>query len=101
MTKPKKFPYQIQYTDNTYRMVDWTKAEYASVGESMSDDKRIVVLDDGIYVLSDIRTIVIIPEIEPVVEEESQLSEYGGYDIETIEWLKSQGIDITNGGGTE
>lgn len=102
MTKAKKFQYQIQYTDNTYRIVDWTKAEYISIGEAIIAENKAIVMDDGIFTLYDIRTIVFIPEPEPLTEEEeNQLSEYGGYDVDTIEWLKAQGIDPVNGGGKQ
>jgi hypothetical protein len=35
MTKPKKHDYRIQYIDNTYQVVEWSKPEFQAVGEAM------------------------------------------------------------------
>ncbi len=102
MTKAKKFTYRIQYIDNTYQMVDWTKAEFDKVGRALEDGKSGVTLNEGIFRLSDIRAIVYIPPIpEPTEEEkklqkehENELSEWGFVDPESAKWLKSQGIDV-------
>lgn len=103
MAKAKKYQYRIQYIDNTYQLVDWTKAEFESVGEAMANDKSAVVVDNDIFRVSDIRAIVYLPPLpEPTPEEkkaqeESQLSEWGFTDLQTQEWLRSQGIKL--GGG--
>lgn len=89
--------YQIQYTDNTYRMVDWTKQEFDFIGAGMVAGKTTVVLDDGIFSLVHIRAIVFIPPVvEPEVPEgENELDdEWGFVDRETAEWLKIQGIEV-------
>lgn len=102
MTKAKKNMYQIQYHDNTYRMVDWTKAEYKEVGEAMENEKNVVIFDEGIFRVDFIRAVVFIPEPEPITkEEENKLTEYGGFDPEIIEWIKEQGIDPVKGGSAE
>jgi hypothetical protein len=102
MTKAKKFQYQIQYVDNTYRIVEWTKAEYSEVVDAMAHADRIVAFDEGIFVLSDVRTIVFIPEIEEPeqekIDEENALTEWGFVDPDVAAWLKSQGIDTSKGG---
>lgn len=98
MTKPKKFQYQIQYIDNTYRIVEWTKAEFEFIGAGMAADKKVVILADGIYRLDDIRAVVLVPEAEEPEEQtdetEKKLNEWGFTDPETREWLKANGIDV-------
>lgn len=103
MAKPKKFTYRIQYIDNTYQLVDWTKAELQLVGELMANDKTATIVGDDIFRISDIRAIVFLPPVpEPTVEEkkaeaEQQLSEWGFVDPETQRWLRDVGIDVTKG----
>jgi hypothetical protein len=102
MTKPKRFQYQIQYVDNTYRMVDWSKPEFNQVAMAMSKEQTVTVLEDGLFVLKDIRTIVLIPEIpEPKAsKEESQLTEWGFVDPATAEYLRDVlGVDVGQIGG--
>jgi hypothetical protein len=103
MTKPKRFQYQIQYTDNTYRMVDWSKPEFNQVASAMANDKKIAVLEDSLFVLYDVRTIVLIPELpEPKApsKEETQLTEWGFVDDPTAVYLKDVlGIDLGQIGG--
>lgn len=104
MTKAKKNLYQIQYADNTYRMVDWTKKEFEEVGEAIVAEKSAIVLPEGIFRLYDVRTIVFIPEPEPTTEEteeQSNLSEYGHYDADTLKWLRENGVDLVKGGMAE
>jgi hypothetical protein len=101
MKKPKKHDYRIQYIDNTYQIVDWSKPEFQAVGQAMEDDKAAVLLEEGIFKLSDIRAIVFLPPV-PVLtpeeqkakeEDEAGLSEWGFTEPDVQEWLKSQGID--------
>lgn len=101
MTKPKTFQYQIQYKDNTYRLIDWSKAEFKQVGEDMQAGFEVSILEDGVFSLVDIRAIVIIPELEPEPEQElgdENLTEWGFVDLETARWLQAQGIDVSKGG---
>jgi hypothetical protein len=103
MTKPKRFQYQIQYTDNNSRIVDWTKPEFNQVAMAMSKQESVTVLEDSIFVLDDIRTIVLIPEI-PVPKapskEDNQLTEWGFVDPATAEYLRDVlGIDLAQLGG--
>jgi hypothetical protein len=103
MAKAKRFTYRIQYVDNTYQIVDWTKAEFLQVGEDLNTDTKMIVIGDEMFRSSDIRAIVFLPPIpEPTKEEkqaqaEQQLSEWGFVDPEVAEWLKNNGINI--GGG--
>jgi hypothetical protein len=103
MTKPKKFQYRIQYQDNTYQIVDWTKPELQSVFKSMCMEKTYVKVDEDVFRVSDIRAIVFLPPMpEPTPEEkkaaeEQELTEWGGYDADTIAWLRQQGIDVSKG----
>lgn len=106
MTKPKTYTYQIQYNDNTYRIVDWTKAEFKEVAESLAKQQAAAVLEDGVFVLHDVRAIVLLPEVEEETPEqketkEQNLTEWGFVDADTAEWLKNQGIDVVNGGSAE
>jgi hypothetical protein len=103
MTKPKAREYRIQYVDNTYQIVEWTKAEYDKVGLAMEDSKPAIKLDTEIFKLSDIRTIILLPEAETEPEQEEvnpegQLTEWGFVDRQTAEWLRAAGIDISKGG---
>lgn len=98
MTAPKKYQYRIQYVDNTYQMVDWTKAEYKLVGEAIIDSKPAVMLDEGIFRVSDVRAIVLIPELpepEKTDETKNHLTEWGFVDTETAQWLRANGIDVS------
>jgi hypothetical protein len=93
----EKNMYQIQYTDNTYRMVDWTKEEFKQVGRDMENEDKVSILNDGIFSLVHIRAIVFIPPVvEPEIPEgENELDdEWGFVDRETAEWLKIQGIEV-------
>lgn len=96
MTKPKKFQYQIQYTDNTYRIVEWTKAEFSLVGDAIIDEKSAIVLDDGIFRLNEVRTIVFIPgppEPEKTEDEENQLGEWDFVDDPDVkDYLRDIGL---------
>lgn len=97
MTKPLKHEYQIQYIDNTYRIVDWTNAEFIKIGEAIAEGKHALVLKEGIFVLNDIRAVVYIPPvpIEESKEEEqpTQFDEWGFIqDPEMIESLKEFGL---------
>jgi hypothetical protein len=91
-----KLQYQIQYVDNSYRIVDWRTDEFKLVGMAITDGDNAIVLSDGIFVLRDIRAIVLVPEIvqdeEP--KDENQLAEWGFVDQQTAEWLRAQGIDV-------
>jgi hypothetical protein len=105
MAKPKVYEYRIQYVDNVYQVVSWTKTQFTKVGEAMEQGKPAILLDTEIVRLTDIRAIVFLPEIvEPTEEEvkkqqekESKLSEWGFTDLETQRWLRLQGIDISKG----
>ena len=96
MTKPLKHEYQIQYVDNTYRIVDWTNAEFTKVGEAIEAGKSALVLKEGIFVLKDIRAIVYIPPVpveEPQEQEPTQYEEWGFIqDPEIIADLKEFGL---------
>jgi hypothetical protein len=104
MTRPKKYLYQIQYNDNTYRITEWTKQEFKTVAQVMAQGKAVCVLDEGVFKLTDIRAIVLIKQDEPNEKEKeaqkSPLEEWGFVDPETYLWLKEQGI-INQEGGSE
>jgi len=98
MTKPNKYDYLIQYNDDKYRVVKWTRAEFKQVGEAIVEAKRAIALEKGIFVLYTVKAIV---ELEPMPTEpepEKRVGEYDGYDFETRQWLAENGIDIVNGG---
>jgi hypothetical protein len=103
MAKAKKFTYRIQYVDNIYQLVEWTKAEFDSVGEMLCTDRTMITVGNDMFRSSDIRAIVFLPPIpEPTIEEkqaeaEHQLSEWGFVDPEVQAWLKAAGIDINKG----
>ena len=44
-------------------MVDWTKEDFTKIGEGIIHEAGAIVLDDGIFVLHDIRAIVLIPVV--------------------------------------
>lgn len=90
--------YQIQYVDNSFRMVEWSDIEFMGVCKLMEDGKRMGYTPEGLFVLTDIRAIVLVPKPESEPEEEDQLSEYGHYDPDTIAWLRANGVDISKGG---
>jgi hypothetical protein len=105
MTKPKKHDYRIQYVDNTYQVVEWSKPEFQAVGNAMANDDCAVVLDEGIFRIKDIRAIVFLPPV-PVLtpeeqkakeEDEAGLSEWGFVDPDVQQWLKDQGIKVNKG----
>lgn len=101
MTKPKKSQYRIQYVDNTYQLVDWTKPEFNNVYHSIEEGKTMAICGDDMFRLTDIRAIVFMPPIpEPTPEEkakeESGLTEWGFVDAATSQWLKEQGIGVNN-----
>ena len=99
MTRPKKYLYQIQYNDNTYRVAEWTKAEFKKVSEAIKDAEHSCSLEDGVFVLTDVRAIVLIKQDEPKEKEQKNpLEEWGFVDPETYLWLKEQGIINTEGG---
>lgn len=103
MAKAKTYQYRIQYVDNTYQLVEWTKAEFDSVFVAMSNDKKVAKVADDLFRLHDIRAIVFLPPLpEPTQEEkkaqeDGELSEWGFVDPDTAAWLRSQGINL--GGG--
>jgi hypothetical protein len=105
MTNPKKYDYRIQYIDNTYQVVEWSKPEFRAVGKAMANDEFAVVLDEGIFRIKDIRAIVFLPPV-PVLtpeeqkakeEDEAGLSEWGFVDPDVQQWLKDQGIKVNKG----
>lgn len=97
--------YRIQYIDNTYQIVDWSKPEFTSVGKAMEEGKFAILLEDGIFRLHDVRAVVLMPpapELTPEQqkakeEEEAGLSEWGFADPDVQQWLKDQGININKG----
>jgi hypothetical protein len=94
-TKPKKREYQIQYTDNTYRIVEWAVKEFKQVGESMVANYDYCIMDDGVFALKDIRTIILLPEVEEEQpQKDNKLTEWGFVDNQTALWLKEMGIDL-------
>lgn len=108
MTDAVEQLYQIQYDDNTYRMIDLTDDEFNTIGGHMMADKAVVVMPKGILKLTQVRAIVLIPPVpEPEEKEkdgtpkEGQLTEWGFVDGDTAQWLKDQGIDIVNGGSAK
>lgn len=106
MTQSEKLTYRIQYIDNTFQVVDWTKEEFATVSQSMYSDDKVVILTDGIFRLSDIRTIVFLPKVveedlEQIEVNENELSEWGFADPEAVAWLREQGIGVKKGGAKE
>ena len=105
MTNPKKYDYRIQYIDNTYQVVDWSKPEFKQVGKAMEDGKTAVLLEEGIFKLSDIRAIVYLPPV-PVLtpeeqkakeEDEAGMSEWGFTDPDVQKWLKDNGFNLSKG----
>lgn len=99
MTRPKKYLYQIQYNDNTYRIAEWTKAEFKQVSEAIKNNEYTCSLEEGVFVLTDVRAIVLIKQDEPKEKEQKNPSEEWGFvDPETYLWLKEQGIINTEGG---
>lgn len=93
-----KHQYQIQYTDNTYRMVEWTKKEFKKVCRRLAFRLRTVALSDGVFMLKDVRTIVFIPPAPELTEEEKKnetnLTEWGFVDDDTALWLQAHGINL-------
>jgi hypothetical protein len=104
MAKAKVFQYRIQYVDNTYQLVEWTKTEFNNVYHSIEEGKTMVICGDDMFRINDIRAIVFLPplpeptEAEKKAQAEQQLSEWGFVDAETAQWLKDNGIDLTGGG---
>jgi hypothetical protein len=105
MTKPKRYDYRIQYVDNTYQVVEWSKPEFQQVGQAMEEDKVAVMLEDGIFKVTHIRAIVYLPPVPEMTPEEQKakeeddagLSEWGFVDPDVQQWLKTQGININKG----
>jgi hypothetical protein len=103
MTKPLKYMYQIQYEDNSYRIIDWTKAEFDSVKEAMQGNFDVVCMEDGVFRLTHVRVIVKVveeeaPKEESKSEENKAQEEWGFVDPATAQWLREQGM---LGGSTE
>lgn len=104
MAKAKKYDYRIQYVDNTYQMVQWTKADFGFVASAMTNDESAVYVDECVFRISDVRAIVFLPpepELTPEEQnkQETQLSDWGFVDAETATYLKEvMGIDLTKGG---
>ena len=99
MAKAKVYQYRIQYVDDTYQIVDWTKGDFTKVADALMEGKTAALVSDCVFRVSDIRAIVLLPEIKEEKpkdekEKEPELSEYGHYDFETIQWLRDNGIDI-------
>lgn len=104
MTKPKRHMYRIQYLNDSYQIVEWTKDEFKQVGEDMRAGFDIVALEDGIFRVRDVRAIVYlppVPEKEPPTQQEvddmqekakKQFEEWGFVDQATMEWLVENGI---------
>jgi hypothetical protein len=63
---------------------------------AITDGDNAIVLSDGIFVLRDIRAIVLVPEIvqEKEPEDANKLTEWGFVDQETAEWLRANGVDL-------
>jgi hypothetical protein len=105
MTNPKKYDYRIQYIDNTYQVVEWSKPEFKIVGKAMEEDKVAVMLEEGIFKINHIRAIVFLPLVPVLTPEEQKakeeddagLSEWGFVDPDVQQWLKSQGFNINKG----
>lgn len=103
VAKAKTYQYRIQYIDNTYQLVEWTKSEFHEVGKAMLNEHVVAIINDDLFRLTDIRAIVFLPPLpEPTPEEkkaqeEAQLTEWGFVDSDTAAWLKANGINI--GGG--
>jgi hypothetical protein len=104
MAKAKKYDYRIQYVDNTYQMVNWTKADFSLVANSMVDNQSAVYVDECVFRISDVRAIVFLPpEPELTTEEKNQqeqnLTDWGFVDPDTAVYLKEvMGIDLSKGG---
>jgi hypothetical protein len=105
MTKPKKHDYRIQYIDNTYQVVEWSKPEFQEVGKAMINNESAVLLEEGIFKIDHIRAIVFLPPVPVLTPEEQKakeeddagLSEWGFVDPDVQQWLKSQGFNINKG----
>ena len=93
-------PYQIQYTDNSYRIIELDKSEFDAIALALSFEKHYVHLEEALLVLHDVRAIVKLQEDEEIEAEEEAYndSEYGFVDHETAKWLKENGVDLVNGG---
>lgn len=101
MTKPRDYSYQIQYNDNTYRVVQWTKSEFKEVCKAIVNGDVAVALDDGVFVIHEIRAIVQLKEEfqdEKTKEENKYQPPEYFVDQLTEQWLKEQGIDPVRGG---
>lgn len=96
MTKARTYQYQIQYTDQSYRIIDWTRKEFETVMNALAEEKHAAILTDGGFVLKDIRAVVLIPEIKEDTEqkqEENVLTEWGFVEPKVAEWLQANGIN--------
>lgn len=101
MTAPRKYQYRIQYIDNTYQIVDWTKGEFKKVQDQLNDEKPYIVMANETFRSFDIRAIVLLPdppeEPEKQEDENNSLTEWGFVDAQTREWLQAAGIDLSKG----
>lgn len=100
--------YRIQYKDNTYQIVDWTEEEFKNVCKHKANNEAAAYTKKILVDLQDVRTIVFIPPTPPPTEKEkiemkeyadSQLNEWGFVDMETLAWLRANGIDVTKKDG--
>jgi hypothetical protein len=97
----EKETYRIQYYDNTYQLVEWTRDEYDLVGEAMMDDAHVIVLNKGIFRLDHIRAIVHLDKMEeennntPVNDDEGMvITEMGAFEKEVYDLLVASGIEL-------
>jgi hypothetical protein len=88
--------YQIQYHDQTYRIVKWTDEEFDKVKTCMQGEFTVCALSDSVFKLTDIRAIVLVPavETEEVAEDGKGTGEWDFVDDATAAWLKANGMDI-------
>lgn len=100
MSEDTKQMYQIQYRDNTYRIADFTKEEYTKLGEAMSQEQNVVVFEEGIFELRDIRAIVLVKIDKPDTEhpDDKAPDDWAFLDEDSRAWLRENGMDFTGGG---
>lgn len=103
--EPEKHLYKILYTDDTYLVIDWTKEEFKKVCNEMLSECKAVATANSLINLTLVRTIVLIPPLPDLTEEEKKeynskmkkktknmMNEWGFVDQETMNWLEEQGI---------
>jgi hypothetical protein len=90
--------------NETFRVIEWTKAEFDKVSQAVVDKQHAVALAEGVFLLEDVKAVVKLKPIQPYQPEkvpEKYADEYGFTDFATRQWLADHGVDIVNGGMEE